>query len=331
MLLRVPTEPHCCHQAGDLEWGPNGTLFVSTGDTGESGTKPDDEISLARIKAFEEKNKLSGHHWSRITDSERTGQNLQELRGKVLRINKDGSIPHDNPFYGKPGVRWEIFAYGLRNPYRIKWDAPTNRLFIGIVGPDENVTYDWYDIAKGGENFGWPRANGKLFYNEWTPQMIPNYVPPAWEYTYAGGSRSAGGGRFYRSTGKYAFPQLQNKQLMFDWSRKWIKYGEIVNGVFESDTAADVRQQKHQFRIPAKRLVEHQDVRHARRDQPDLAGGRPRWLRLRRRVRRILEAGRRCECQPLLLGARRQADGVDERYHAGNGGRPLKGITWRLA
>jgi glucose/arabinose dehydrogenase len=255
VLLRVPTEPHCCHQAGDLEWGPNGTLFVSTGDTGESGTKPEDEISLARIKAFEEKNKLSGHHWSRITDSERTGQNLQELRGKVLRINKDGSIPHDNPFYGKPGVRWEIFAYGLRNPYRIKWDAPTNRLFIGIVGPDENVTYDWYDIAKGGENFGWPRANGKLFYNEWTPQMIPNYVPPAWEYTYAGGSRSAGGGRFYRSTGKYAFPQLQNKQLMFDWSRKWIKYGEIVNGVFESDTAADVRQQKHQFRIPAKRIA----------------------------------------------------------------------------
>lgn len=255
LLLRVPTEPHCCHQAGDLEWGPNGTLFVSTGDTGESGTKPEDEISEVRIKAFEERNKLSGHHWSRIADSERTAQNLQELRGKVLRINKDGSIPKDNPFYGKPGVRWEIFAYGLRNPYRIKWDAPTSRLFIGIVGPDENVTYDWYDIAKGGENFGWPRANGRLFYNEWTPGMIPNYVPPAWEYTYAGGSRSAGGGTFYRSTGKNAFPQLQNKQLMFDWSRKWLKYGDIVNGTFESDTAADMRVDKRQFKIPAKRLA----------------------------------------------------------------------------
>ena len=255
VLLRVPTEPHCCHQAGDLEWGPNGTLFVSTGDTGESGTKPEDEISDTRIKAFEESHKLSGHHWSRIVDSERTGQNLQELRGKVLRVNKDGSIPKDNPFYGKPGVRWEIFAYGLRNPYRIKWDAPTSRLFIGIVGPDENVTYDWYDIAKGGENFGWPRANGRLFYDEWTPAMIPSYVPPVWEYTYAGGSRSAGGGTFYRSTGKNAFPQLQNKQLMFDWSRKWIKYGEIVNGTFESDTASDMRAEKRQFKIPAKRLA----------------------------------------------------------------------------
>jgi hypothetical protein len=128
-------------------------------------------------------------------------------------------------------------------------------LFIGIVGPDENVTYDWYDIAKGGENFGWPRANGRLFYNEWTPGMIPNYVPPVWEYTYAGGSRSAGGGTFYRSTGKNAFPQLQNKQLMFDWSRKWLKYGDIVNGTFESDTASDMRVEKRQFRIPAKRLA----------------------------------------------------------------------------
>ncbi|MEO6528515.1 MAG: ThuA domain-containing protein [Gemmatimonadaceae bacterium] len=255
VLLRVPTEPHCCHQAGDLEWGPNGTIFVSTGDTGESGTKPEDEISDVRIKAFEERNKLSGHHWSRLVDSERTGQSLQELRGKVLRVNKDGSIPKDNPFYGKPGVRWEIFAYGLRNPYRIKWDDQAKRLFIGIVGPDENVTYDWYDIATGGENFGWPRANGKLFYNEWTPAMIPGYVPPAWEYTYAGGSRSAGGGPTYHSTGKNAFPQLQGKVLMFDWSRKWIKYGDIVNGTFESDTAADMRATKRQFRIPAKRLA----------------------------------------------------------------------------
>ena len=256
VLLRVPTEPHCCHQAGDLEWGPNGTLFVSTGDTGESGTKPEDEISHLRIRTFRDRNKLKDHHWSRLVDSERTSQSLQELRGKVLRVNKDGSIPKDNPFYGKPGVRWEIFAYGLRNPYRIKWDDEAKRLFIGIVGPDEQVTYDWYDIARGGENFGWPRVNGRLFYNEWTPQMIPAYVPSAWEYTYAGGSRSAGGGPFYRSTGKYAFPQLQGKQLMFDWSRKWLKYGEVVNGTFESDTVADVRAQKRQFRIPAKRLAD---------------------------------------------------------------------------
>ena len=255
VLLRVPTEPQCCHQAGDLEWGPGQTLFVSTGDTGQSGTKPDQEISEARINAFAERNKLNGYHWSRLVDVERTAQNLQELRGKVLRVNKDGSIPKDNPFYGRPGVRWEIFAYGLRNPYRIKWDDETKRLFIGIVGPDEQTTYDWYDIARGGENFGWPRVTGRLFYNEWTPGMIPNYTPPAWEYTYATGSRSASGGPIYRSTGPNAFPQLQGKAITYDWSRRWIKYGDIVNGTFESDTVGDVRADERQFKMPAKRLV----------------------------------------------------------------------------
>lgn len=255
VLLRVPTEPSCCHQAGDLEWGEGGTLFISTGDTGQSSVRPEDEISEARIAAFEEKNALKGHHWSRIADSERTAQNLQELRGKVLRINKDGSIPKDNPFYGQPGARWEIWAYGLRNPYRIKWDSPTQRLFIGIVGPDENVTYDWYDVSKGGENFGWPRVTGRLFFNEWTPGEIPGYVPSTWEYTYETGSRSAGGGPVYRSDGPNAFPFLQGKVVVFDWSRKWIKYGELVNGTFESDTVASMRTDGRQFRIGAKRLV----------------------------------------------------------------------------
>jgi glucose/arabinose dehydrogenase len=255
VLLRVPTEPSCCHQSGDLEWGPDGTLFVSTGDTGQSSVKPEDEIGEARVAAFEERNKLTGHHWSRIADSERTAQNLQSLRGKVLRINKDGSIPKDNPFFGRPGVRWEIWAYGLRNPYRIKWDDQTERLFIGIVGPDEQTTYDWYDVSTGGENFGWPRATGRLVYNEWTPQQIPNYQPPTWGYTYEGGSRSASGGPVYRSTGPRAFPMLQDKVIVYDWSRKWIKYGDLVNGTWTSDTTGSVRADGRQFSLPAKRLA----------------------------------------------------------------------------
>ena len=256
VLLRVPTEPACCHQAGDLEWGPDGTLFISTGDTGQSGTRPTQEITEGAIEAFVERNRLDGYHWSRLTDSERTSQNLQDLRGKVLRINRDGSIPKDNPFYGEPGVRWEIYSYGLRNPYRIKYDEPSGRVYIGIVGPDEQTTYDWYDVAlEGGENFGWPRATGRLFYNEWTPQQIPNYVPPLWEYTYETGGRSATFGPIYRSEGEKAFPEVfDGKAFVYDWSRKWIKWGDVVNGVFESDTVSSVRQDGRQFRIPAKRL-----------------------------------------------------------------------------
>ena len=265
VLLRVPTEPACCHQGGDLEWGPGQTLFVSTGDngknfnplesTGETGVR-ETEITEARIARFVERHGLTGHHWSRLADSERTSQNLQELRGKIIRINKDGTIPRDNPFFGKPGIRWEIYAYGLRNPFRIKYDAPTGRLYLGVVGPDEATTYDWFNVSVGGENFGWPRASGRLFYNEWTPERIPGYAPPIWEYTYAGGGRSAVMGPIYRHRGEGAFPAVfHDRVFVLDWARKWIKWAEVEeHGTFESDTAAEVKREKTLVRIPALRL-----------------------------------------------------------------------------
>ncbi len=257
IILRVPTEPQCCHQAGDLEWGPDGTLFVSTGDTGYSGTRPEWEISEERVKAFAEKYDLNDTHWSRIVDSEFTSQNLTELRGKVLRINKDGSIPKDNPFYGQPGVRWEIFAYGLRNPYRIKWDEQTESLFIGVVGPDAVYDYDEYNVSQGGENFGWPRSIGRLFYNEWTPDMIPNFKPPMWEYRYdQGGARSATFGPVYRFTGAGAFPEaFQDKGFVYDWSRRWIKWGTIEEGTFTSDDERMVKNTPLQYSTQTTRLT----------------------------------------------------------------------------
>lgn len=235
VILRVPTEPQCCHQAGDLEWGPDGKLYISTGDTGFSEVYPDWEISQERIDAFVARNNLDGYNWSRLADSERTAQNLQDLRGKVLRINKDGTIPKDNPFFGEPGVRWEIFAYGLRNPYRIQSDPETGCIYIGVVGPDEDVTYDEYNVScEGGENFGWPRDNGKLFYNEWRAADIPNLKGPLWEYTYETGGRSASGGPVYRfDDEEFAFPKaFQDKVFIYDWSRRWIKWADVENGRF---------------------------------------------------------------------------------------------------
>jgi len=257
VLLRVPTEPTCCHQAGDIEWGPDSTLYLSTGDTGMSEVRPTWEISDSRLEAFKEQHGLKDHHWARQADSERSAQNLQDLRGKILRINRDGSIPHDNPFFGKPGVRWEIYAYGLRNPYRFKVDHETGALYIGVVGPDASFDYDEYNISRqGGENFGWPRTLGALFYNEWTPDMIPDFVPPVWEYTYEDGGRSATVGPIYRHVGEGAFPDLlQNKLFVFDWARRWIKYGELVEGTFESDRENDVRIDVPDISMPAMRLV----------------------------------------------------------------------------
>lgn len=257
VLLRVPTEPMCCHQAGDLEWGPDSTLYLSTGDTGMSETKPEWEITEAEIEAFKTKHNLKDIHWSRLVDSERSAQNLQDLRGKIVRINKDGTIPMDNPFYGKPGVRWEIYAYGLRNPYRFKVDPETSDLYIGVVGPDAQFDYDEYNLsAKGGENFGWPRTLGRLFYNEWKPADIPGYVPPLWEYTYETGGRSATVGPVYKYTGAGAFPdEFQNKVFLYDWARRWVKYAEIADGQFTNDAEGDVRKTVPQIKLDAKRFV----------------------------------------------------------------------------
>jgi glucose/arabinose dehydrogenase len=258
VILRVPTEPNCCHQAGDLEWGPDGTLYLSTGDTGMSEVRPDWEMTEEEIQAFLDRNDLHDFHWSRLVDSERSAQNLQDLRGKILRINRDGSIPKDNPFYGEPGVRWEIYAYGLRNPYRFKVDDETGTLYIAVVGPDAAFDYDEYNISEnGGENFGWPRSLGRLFYNEITPEHIPNFVPPMWEYTYETGGRSATVGPIYRHDGPGAFPEIfQDKLFIFDWSRRWIKWAGIDDGFFESDTANSVKNSPLVLRIPAKRLVD---------------------------------------------------------------------------
>ncbi len=257
VLLRVPTEPQCCHQAGDIEWGPDGTLYLSTGDTGMSEVRPQWELSQERIDDFMARHDLSRIHWTRLVDSERSAQNLQDLRGKILRIHKDGSIPKDNPFFGEPGVRWEIYAYGLRNPYRFKVDHETGALYIGVVGPDAGFDYDEYNISEtGGENFGWPRNMGKLFYNEITPEHIPDFAPPIWEYTYESGGRSATVGPIYRHEGASGFPNLlQNGLFVYDWSRRWIKWGQIGDSVFESDVEESAKNTPLALRIPARRLL----------------------------------------------------------------------------
>ena len=260
VLLRVPTEPQCCHQAGDLEWGPDSTLYLSTGDTGMSETRPSWELTAEELDAFMAEHNLEDYHWSRLVDSERSAQNLQDLRGKILRINKDGTIPKDNPFFGEPGVRWEVYAYGLRNPYRFKVDPETGNLHIGVVGPDAPFDYDEYVVAaEGGENFGWPRSIGRLFYNQMGPDDIPNYVPPAWEYTYQTGGRSATVGPIYRHDGEGGFPEIfRDKLFVYDWARRWIKWTDIGDRTFESDTAASVQRAPEPVQMSAKR---YRDVR----------------------------------------------------------------------
>jgi glucose/arabinose dehydrogenase len=134
ILLTFP-QPEVNFVGGTLEFGRDGYLYIATG----TGTADDPSQVVA--------------------------QQLDNLWGKILRIDVDNGdpygIPADNPFVGEPNARGEIWAYGLRNPWRFSWDALTNDLYIG--GPGE-FAWEWINFVPGGDagglNFGWPILEG---------------------------------------------------------------------------------------------------------------------------------------------------------------------------
>ena len=157
VLLEIPTQrEECCHSAGSLEFGPNGNLFISTGDN----TNPHESDGYSPSDEREGRSPF---------DAQKSSANTQDLRGKVLRIKPqdDGtySIPEGNLFSkdGKEG-RPEIYVMGCRNPYRISIDKATGYLYWGDVGPDagEDSTqrgpagHDEVNQAKKAGFFGWP-------------------------------------------------------------------------------------------------------------------------------------------------------------------------------
>jgi glucose/arabinose dehydrogenase len=155
-LLEVPSERECCHEGGSLAFAPDGTLLLSVGDNtdpfGDSG-------------GYAPLDERPGRH---RFDSRRTAQNRFDLRGSILRINPDGSVPSGNLFppSGAEG-RPEIYVKGTRNPFRIAVDPETGRLFWGDVGPDAVLDsvrgprgYDEINFADRPGNYGWPYCIG---------------------------------------------------------------------------------------------------------------------------------------------------------------------------
>lgn len=114
------------HNGGGLQFGPDGFLYVATGDGGQDSTK---------------------------------AQNLSSLNGKILRLTRDGQPAPGNPFVGVPGARAEVFHYGLRNPFRFSFDA-SGRMFIADVGAAAYEELNIVDPARSGVNFGWPIDEG---------------------------------------------------------------------------------------------------------------------------------------------------------------------------
>jgi len=162
VLLHIE-QPYANHNGGGLAFGPDGYLYIATGDGGSAG------------------------------DPEGNGQRLDTLLGKLLRLDVDSAepyaIPPDNPF--RDGTRPEIWAYGLRNPWRFAFDRLTGDLYIGDVGQG-----DWEEIdfqpagAPGGINYGWNLREGV---HPYTSDATAGLTDPVAEYSHASGCSVTGG------------------------------------------------------------------------------------------------------------------------------------------
>jgi len=175
-LLTIPHPTNANHNGGTLAFGQDGYLYWSTGDGGGGGDVPNN------------------------------AQNLTVLLGKILRLDVDSgspySIPSSNPFFNDPtpGVRKEIWAYGLRNPWRISFDSQTGDLFIGDVGQGTREEIDFQPAASaGGENYGWHVMEGSLCFNPSSGCNKTGKVLPIAEYDHTVGC-SVTGGYMYRGS-----------------------------------------------------------------------------------------------------------------------------------
>ncbi len=184
-VLLTVEQPHANHNGGALLFGPDGYLYLALGDGGSAG------------------------------DPGNRAQDLDSLLGKILRldVSRPGPyrIPPDNPFVGRPG-RDEIWAYGLRNPWRISFDRATGDLWIADVGQNavEEVNFQPAD-SPGGENFGWRVWEGSRRYAE---GEAPGAVFPVAEYTHDEGGCAITGGYVYRGQ---AIPDLAGIYLYGDY------------------------------------------------------------------------------------------------------------------
>jgi glucose/arabinose dehydrogenase/PKD repeat protein len=160
-------------------------------------------------------------------------QDLTNPRGKIHRINFDGTVPTDNPFYDGAGPNWDsIWARGLRNPLRAYYDSPTGRLFIGDVGGNVPATSnEEVNLGARGANYGWPNSEG--------PCSAP-CTNPLYDYEHNGRDASVTGGFVYRGT---QFPaSMQGSYFFADYAQNWIKRLTLdangnVTGVFNFEPA----------------------------------------------------------------------------------------------
>ncbi len=211
ILLTIPKN-YSNHNGGTLAFGVDSYLYWSTGDGGGGG------------------------------DPDNNAQNLNSLLGKIIRIDVDAAfpytIPHTNPFYNStdPLIRQEIWAYGLRNPWRFSFDRLTHDLYVGDVGQGarEEISFQPADSI-GGENYGWRIMEGSLCYNPSSGCDQSNKVLPIAEYNHSLGC-SVTGGYVYRGQ---VYPEFQGVYFYGDFcsGKIFSLYHDPVNGWIHTQIA----------------------------------------------------------------------------------------------
>ncbi len=201
-------QPYANHNGGHVMFGPDGMLYIGMGDGGSGG------------------------------DPQDNGQNRATLLGDLLRIDVDSgdpySIPADNPFVGMPGMRGEIWAWGLRNPWRFDFDPKAGLLYVADVGQNAWEEIDVVPAPQGGLNFGWNIMEGGHAYAA-AGRSSAGLVPPAVEYAHSDGC-SVSGGFVYRGS---AIPELAGRYFYADYCRGWIRSFFYRNGRVTEQRAWD--------------------------------------------------------------------------------------------
>ncbi len=206
-VLLAIEQPYANHNGGNVTIGPDGYLYIGMGDGGAAN------------------------------DPERRALDVSSLLGKILRIDpapgdgRDYSIPPDNPFVDVPGARPEIWAVGVRNPWRMSFDSATGDLWFGDVGQDvwEEVDAAWADEGSGrGLNFGWSAWEATHRLNE---DVAPGgATPPIFEYQHGDLGCSISGGVVYRGS---AIPALTGWYVFNDYCSGIITGVEVRDKAFQ--------------------------------------------------------------------------------------------------
>jgi glucose/arabinose dehydrogenase len=202
VIMEIP-QPESNHNGGMLEFGPDGYLYIGTGDGGGAN---DEHGTIGN------------------------SQDKSNLLGKILRVDIDSkkpyAIPSDNPFLNQSGSKAEIYAYGLRNPWRFSFDRENGKLFCGDVGQNK---FEEINIIKKGGNYGWRIMEGYHCFNPATNCNKSGLELPIDEYGREKGI-SICGGYVYRGT---EIPTLKGMYVFGDWSGKLYLLRQKSSGAWE--------------------------------------------------------------------------------------------------